>query len=176
MTRLGVNQFWYNHWSSNSDYYSKNQINHALPVIIKFFVNYGLTRVNNPYMHEYWYNSNFKKVRTNSARVYMHYYKRNFYTHDILGIEHTFLIRHKTGEYFPLKTWYMSYNNWIILAMHWYKPNKKKRKLNPMTDHNYLLLNNNLKNTKNKSISKDQRLILSFVASKNDRSLMTYSF
>ena len=33
-----------------------------------------------------------------------------------------------------------------------------------------------LKNTKNKSISKDQRLILSFVASKNDRSFMTYSF
>lgn len=106
----------------------------------------------------------------------MHFYKRHYYTHDILGIEHTFLIRHKTGEYFPLKTWYMSYNNWIILAMHWYKPNKKKRRLNPMTDHNYLLLSNNSKEAKSLNNSFKKRKILSFISMSRDSNILNYSF
>ena len=60
--------------------------------------------------------------------------------------------------------------------MHWYKPNKKKRKLNPMVDHNYLLLNNNLKNSNSNAITNERRLILSFVANKRYKSLTSYAF
>jgi hypothetical protein len=106
----------------------------------------------------------------------MHFYKRHFYTHHILGIEHTFLIRHKSGEYFPFKVWYMSYNNWLILAMHWYKPNKKKRKLNPMVDHNYLLLKNNLINATDKQLISNKRLALSLAVSNSRLNISNYSF
>ena len=176
LTRLGINQFWYNHWISDKNYSSSNQLNHSILIILEFFVNYGLTKVNNSYVHEYWYNRTLKKTRTLPSRFYMHYYKRHFYTHDILGIEHTFLIRHKTGEYFPFKTWYMSYNNWIILAMHWYKPNKKKRRLNPMVDHNHLLLKNNLIGKVNNNNAKARRTLLAFALNKNISGIQNYAF
>lgn len=147
-----------------------------MPIVLDLLINYGLTRINNPYVHEYWYNAKLRKIRTSPSKVYMHFYKRNYYTHDVLGIEHTFLIRHKTGEYFPLKTWYMSYNNWIILSMHWYKPNKKKRKLNPMVDHNYLMLSNNSIGSSSLSNKIEKRNMLFFIATSQNSNILNYSF
>ena len=137
-------------------------------------MNYGLTRINNPYVHEHWYNHKITKLRTLPSRSYMHYYKRNFYTHDVLGIEHTFLIRHVTGEYFPFKSWYMSYNGWLVIMLHWFKPNKIKTKLNPMLDHNYLLAKNNF--NKQTRANYDKRLLLSYTYSKRSHNLIKYSF
>lgn len=139
-------------------------------------MNYGLTRINNPYIHEYWYNNKLKNTRTLPSRSYMHFYKRNFYTHEILGIEHTFLIRHKTGEYFPFKSWYLSYNNWIIIVLHWFKPNKKKRRLNPMLDHNYLKLNNNVPLRKLSTVLSTKRLVVRYAFSKMQFSPLNYVF
>jgi hypothetical protein len=128
-------------------------------------------------LNEYWYNSKATKIKTLPSRFYMHYYKRNYYSHQALGIEHNFLIRHRTGEYFPLKTWYLSYNNWIIIVMHWFKPNKKRMRLNPMVDHNYLLFKNNtLENRSNSHKLKNKRSILNFVYIKNNFKPIKYSF
>lgn len=135
-----------------------------------------MTRNNNPYVHEYWYNSKITRVRTLPSRFYMHYYKRNFYEHETLGIEHTFLIRHRTGEYFPFKTWYMSYNNWIVMSLHWFKPNKKKRILNPMVDHNYLYIKNNLNSKKNLTSVKENRIVLSYAFNKGTSYPANYVF
>ena len=128
-------------------------------------------------MHEYWFKPKVKKVRTLPSRFYMHYYKRHFYSHEILGIEHTFLIRHRTGEYFPFKTWYLSYNNWIIICMHWFKPNKKRRKYNPLLDHNYLLAKNNvIKNIKTTNVNSNRRLSLAYAAQTYNAKPLKYSF
>lgn len=85
--------------------YSRNmQLSKAMLFILRIFIDYGLTLINNMFVHEYWYNPKIRGVRTLPSRFYMHYYKRHYYSHETLGIEHTFLIRHKTGEYFPLRT------------------------------------------------------------------------
>lgn len=177
LTRLGVNQFWYKHWVSDKHYNSKNQISYSIPIILEFFINYGFTRINNPHVHEYWFKPKVKKDRTLPSRFYMHYYKRHFYSHEILGIEHTFLIRHRTGEYFPFKTWYLSYNNWIIVCMHWFKPNKKRRKYNPLLDHNYLISKNNvIKNSKNTTQLNTRRLALAYSSKATTFKPLAYSF
>ena len=60
--------------------------------------------------------------------------------------------------------------------MHWYKPNKKKRKLNPMVDHSYLLLKNNLINFNSKQLISNKRLALALVVSNYKANLSSYSF
>lgn len=128
-------------------------------------------------MHEYWFKPKVKKSRTLPSRFYMHYYKRHFYSHEILGIEHTFLIRHRTGEYFPFKTWYMNYNGWIIVCMHWFKPNKTRRKYNPLLDHNYLIAKNNA--TRPKKLPEGARLnrvVLSYADANSTHRVLKYSF
>jgi len=128
ITRLGVNQFWYNHWLSNKNYSAFSNQDTINSEFIQNYINHGANFVNNIFIHEYWYSKKYKQVRTLPSRSYMQFYRRHYYSNNIVGIEHSYLIRYTTGEYFPLRTWYLRYNNWVVISIQWFKPDKSKKK------------------------------------------------
>lgn len=130
-TRLGINQFWYKHWYSDSSKSLELKQDEALEKLITFYLQYGLTFQTNPLIHEYWYRKNMKTVRINlQDKNNSRFFRRFFYTNDTLGIEHSYLIRNKTPEYFPMRTWVFKYAGWVIFSVQWFKPLKVKSKFN----------------------------------------------
>ena len=126
-TRLGVNQFWYKHWYSDSSTALELKQDDALEKLITFYLEYGLSFKTNPLLHEYWYRKNMKSVRVHMQdRSNSRFFRRFFYTNDALGIEHSYLIRNKTPEYFPMRTWVLKYAGWVIFSVQWFKPLKVK--------------------------------------------------
>ena len=126
ITRLGINQFWYKHWYCDYKHLNLKQ-DDTLSLLLDLYLNYGLTFKTNPFIHEYWYKKFSKKIRTyDQAKKNAKFFRRFYYTNANLSIEHSYLIRHKTGEYFPMRHWVMKYGGWIILQVHWFKPLKIK--------------------------------------------------
>lgn len=126
VTRLGVNQFWYRHWCSDKNYKS-NLFNDKLFIdLVKLYINYGLTFYNNTFLHEYFFNKNYKKTRIKNSISNLKFYRKFFFSNTNLGIEHSYLLRNKTGEYFPLKMWIIKYAKWVIICFNCFKPIKKK--------------------------------------------------
>lgn len=127
ITRLGLNQFWYKHWYADKNYSSTIKEDTSLTHFITFYLNHGVTFKSNPLIHEYWYKNSFKKIRTNDQNIKnLQSFRRYFYTNDRLGIEHSYFIRYRTGEYFPMRLWVMRYGNWLFISVHWFKPIKSK--------------------------------------------------
>ena len=60
----------------------------------------------NLFIHEYWY-GNSKRVKSlkinYSKTMHSTFYRRYYYLNNIVGVEHNFLLRNSTPEYFPLK-------------------------------------------------------------------------
>ena len=72
--------------------------------LISFYLEYGLNFNTSPLIHEYWYRKNIKHIRVyNHQKNNNRFFRRFFYTNDALGIEHSYLIRNKTAEYFPMR-------------------------------------------------------------------------
>lgn len=127
ITRLGLNQFWYKHWYADTVYSKTIKEDNSLKHFVNFYLNYGAEFKSNPFIHEYWYKKTFKQVRTNNQTIKnLQSFRRYFYTNDRLGIEHSYFIRYKTGEYFPMRLWVMRYGGWIFISVHWFKPVKIK--------------------------------------------------
>ena len=132
ITRLGIQQFWYHHWYSDSSTALNLQQDKLFENLLNTYLTYGLRVQNNLFIHEYWYSNkkNFKNTRVNFKNSKHHlFYRRYHYLNNIVGIEHNFLLRNTTAEYFPLRLWLFKYNNWIILNVTWFKPLKGKNKL-----------------------------------------------
>jgi len=129
ITRLGKNQFWYKHWYSDKAYASNIQQSDLIEKLIVFYLKHGLTYTSNFFIHEYWYKNTKTNVRTEVIEEQLKlYFRRYFYAHSVLSIEHNYLLRHKTQEYFPMRTWVLKYNNWVIFSVQWFKPVKTKQK------------------------------------------------
>jgi len=128
ITRLGINQFWYKHWISDLNYSQNLQQDKLLTLLIKLYFDYGLSHKSNIFVHEYWYKfNNSKRIKLQSEfRAYNSFFRRFFYSNDVVGIEHTFLLRNKTPEYFPMNLWLFKYMNWVIISVNWFKPLKQK--------------------------------------------------
>lgn len=126
VTRLGVNQFWYKHWFSDTMHTASLHQDKLLTKLVYLYLNYGLTTKSNPFVHEYWYKASFSKLRVGNVTDYTRCFRRFFYTNDTLGIEHSYLIRNRTPEYFPLKLWLFRYAGWFIISIKWFKPIKTK--------------------------------------------------
>lgn len=128
-TRLGVNQFWYKHWYTDKNLSLELKQDESLEKLIAFYLEYGLSFSSNPLLHEYWYRKNLKQLRVNAHQKNNHrFFRRFFYTNDALGIEHSYLIRNKTAEYFPMRLWVLKYSGWVIFSVQWFKPLKIKSK------------------------------------------------
>ena len=126
-TRLGINQFWYKHWYNDHSKSLELKQDESLEKLISFYLQYGLSFQTNPFIHEYWYKKNLKNIRiVVQNKLNIRFFRRFFYTNDTLGIEHSYLIRNKTPEYFPMRTWVLKYAGWIIFSIQWFKPLKTK--------------------------------------------------
>lgn len=126
-TRLGVNQFWYKHWYTDSSKSLELKQDDALEKLVSFYLQYGLSFQTNPFVHEYWYRKNLKTVRIiNQSKNNSRFFRRFFYTNETLDIEHSYLIRNKTPEFFPMRTWVFKYAGWVIFSVQWFKPLKIK--------------------------------------------------
>lgn len=128
-TRLGVNQFWYKHWYTDSSKSLELKQDDVLEKLISFYLQYGLNFRTHPFMHEYFYKKQLRNIRIHlQKKNNTRFFRRFFYTNDALGIEHSYLIRNKTPEYFPMRTWVLKYSGWVIFSVQWFKPMKLKYK------------------------------------------------
>lgn len=137
ITRLGVQQFWYNHWYSDNNISLNLQQDKLFENLIQIYLMYGLNIKENLFIHEYWYGKNkyIKKLRLNYGNQTKNtFYRRYYYTNTVVGIEHNFLLRNQSPEFFPFKLWLFKYNNWIIFNVVWFKPMKGKNKINILSD------------------------------------------
>lgn len=124
-TRLGINQFWYKHWYTDSTKMLNLKQDDSFEKLVSFYLRYGLSFQTNPFVHEYWYRKHVKNTRIIlQSKLNSRFFRRFFYTNDILGIEHSYLIRNKTAEYFPMRTWVLRYGGWLIFSVQWFKPLK----------------------------------------------------
>jgi hypothetical protein len=133
ITRLGVQQFWHKHWYSDTKTSLNLQQDRLFENLLNLYLRYGLSLPNNLFVHEYWYgnNSRIKLTRQNyNQSKHNIFYRRYYYLNNVVGIEHNFLLRNATPEYFPLKLWLFKYNNWVVLNVTWFKPMKGKNKNN----------------------------------------------
>ena len=58
----------------------------------------------------------------------MRFFRRFFYSNDIVGIEHSYLLRNHSGEYFSFRLWVMKFLGWVVFSLQWFKPIKKRSK------------------------------------------------
>ena len=176
ITRLGINQFWYNHWSSKNNYSATSNQDHINSEFIQNYINYGANMSNSIFMHEHWYSKKFKQIRTLPSRGYMQFYRRHYYSNSVVGIEHSYLIRYTTGEYFPLRTWYLRYNNWNIISVQWFKPNKtNKFRTNRLSSGEDVGLTH-AKLAPRDILSIRSKLQYSYFLSTNKKKALSYSF
>ena len=133
ITRLGINQFWYKHWYSDTKYALNLQQDTLFTHLIQLYLDYGLTLKSNLFVHEYWYRFSKVKVSRLSTefRSYNTFFRRFFYANSTVSIEHTFLLRNKTPEYFPMNVWLFRFTGWVIITVSWFKPWKQKRIRDP---------------------------------------------
>lgn len=131
VTRLGINQFWYKNWYSDTSYMLNFKQDLIFQDLLKLYIDYGLTFTNNIFFNNYFFMSSRKNVKKeNFFLKNLKHYRRFFFSNEILGIEHSYFLRYKTGEYFPMRLWLMRYSNWIIIFFNCFKPIKKKPQKN----------------------------------------------
>ena len=128
ITRLGINQFWYKHWYSDKFFSENLKQDISINNLVKLYLDYGLTFNSNPLVHDYWYKPTLKKLKQTFLKKKMLSYRRFFYTNQALDIDHSYLLRNKTGEYFPMKFWLFRYSGWVIFSVKWFKPFKVSKK------------------------------------------------
>ena len=147
ITRLGLNQFWYRHWctNSNKNYLQNFKQDIVFTQLFKMYVYYGFTFPNTLFFHEFFYNAKSKSIRRAIILKNLKYYRRFYFSNDNLGIEHSYFLRYKTGEFFPLRLWVIKYSNWILLCFNCFKPIKKKSKGKNIMKAEFYALTPNLK-------------------------------
>lgn len=149
INRLGVNQFWYKHWYSDTFYKSQIQQDLICEKLLKFSINAGSTFQSNPFIHEYWYKPSFRKQRTLVKSNNTKFFRRYYYSHSMLGIEHSYLIRNKNIETFPMRMWVFRFSGWLIFSFQMFKPLKgknvslKNNSLDPAHSSSILVSNKN---------------------------------
>lgn len=151
ITRLGINQFWYKHWYSDVNFRSNYKQQKLFITLLEMYINYGLTFNNNINFNEYFFNSRQKFLRSQSFYTNMKYFRRFFFSNYTLGIEHSYFLRYKTGEYFPMRIWFIKYARWIILCFTCFKPIKKKPRNKNLIKKEIYALSPNLLYTNSKA-------------------------
>jgi len=125
ITRLGINQNWYNQWLGDKNYNLKTQQFRLVKKFVNVYITYGIMSHSNIFVHEYWYFKKFKFRRTLKQYLFMtNYFRQAYLTDHIVGTKVKFLIRKRTYEYFPMRYWMYKYFNWVLILVKWFVPNK----------------------------------------------------
>ena len=96
-------------------------------------------------MHEFFFKK-YAKAGVLNAEANLRFFKHYSYNNDVLGIEHSFLLRRENSEYFDFRVWAISYNNWLVLAISRFKPSK------PSTDSKHSQANSNISYVRKKKL------------------------
>ena len=137
ITRLGLNQFWYKYWYSDTFFSKLLNQDRLIETFVTWYLSYGLQFFRNPLISNYWYDVDNKSVVSNFFSFNMRYLRRYFYSNDVVGVEHSYFLRNHSGEYFPFRLWLFRFCGWLILSVSWFKPRKKKLKQTFKNDKNY---------------------------------------
>jgi hypothetical protein len=127
ITRLGISQFWYNHWYSDTTFFLNSKQDSNLLKLFKIYINYGVTFPTSVFFHEYFFNKKQENTRKSFVFKNWKFYRKVFFSCESLEIEHSYFIRKKTGEFFPLRLWLFRYSRWIIVSFACFKPLKIKK-------------------------------------------------
>lgn len=127
ITRLGINQFWYNHWYSDTTFFLNTKQDKSLLKLFKMYINYGVTFPTHVFFHEYFFNKNFKKMRTIASFKNWKFFRKVFFSCLSLEIEHSYFLRKRTGEFFPMRLWLIRWSSWVIICFSCFKPVKFKK-------------------------------------------------
>ena len=126
VTRLGVNQFWIKHWYSDCNAQENMQHDKLFEKLLLLYLNYGLSYPTNIFFHDYYFSKAYRRPGFSNSEQQSKYFRRFFYSNSVLTIQHSYLIRNRAGEYFPMRLWHVKYNNWVILAFNCFRPLKQK--------------------------------------------------
>jgi len=128
ITRLGISQFWYSHWYADTrNNYLRNFENSQIFIkLLKLYLKYGLLFSNPIFFHEHFFQRYSKSTRSAISIRNLRYYRKFYFSNYNLSIEHSYLLRYRTGEYFPLRLWLIKYSNWFVLCFNAFKPIKRK--------------------------------------------------
>jgi hypothetical protein len=185
ITRLGITQIWYKKWYNNLNYAKTLKQVYTFERLIKFYFKYGIFYHNNLFNNNFWY-KNLINSKNNTPYSSILYFRKYYFSHRTLTIEHTYSIRNSTPEYFPLKLFIIKYNSWFIISMQWFKPFKtySRKTTNNQTHNNFnnkRLTLNTFKVNKSLKSSKKRLLIslllINFLIKKRSVSVLgTYNF
>ena len=178
VTRLGLNQFWYRHWYSNSNknYFFNSKQDVIFTKLFKMYLSYGLTFSSSIFFHELFYNNRLKYLRTSIEVNNLKYFRRFYFSNDSLGIEHSYFLRYKTGEYFPLRLWIIKYSNWVIICFNCFKPVKGRQGGKSLTKRENYALSPDLRLDKKALKFNRFKLIFIFFKKNFFSKQLTYSF
>jgi hypothetical protein len=163
ITRLGKSQLWYKNWYTDRSNYSHTiKSVYTFQQLLNIYFNYGIFRHKNIFIHNFWYRTSLsQKILTSFIKQNLAlYFRKYFYSHNTLTIEHSYFLRLTTLEYFNLKLYVLKYNHWLIISVQWFKPIKKflnKPSSGLGLKNSRVSIHQTLKNTQN---SRDKRSIL----------------
>jgi hypothetical protein len=169
ITKLGKNQLWYKKWYSDFSYSNKVKTIKTIENVIEMYFKYGFFFTKSLFIHDYWYKK-FFKVRGFYNKEEHHlnlYFRRYYYSHKTLTIEHTYLLRTSTPEYFPLRLYVLKYLNWFIFSVQWFKPSKvSESRLKKQSILNSKVMINKITSGSAKTVSNKRLRLLLFLFKK----------
>jgi hypothetical protein len=123
---------WYKNYYSNFQYSNTFKKVFTFENLLNIFFKYGLLYKSNLYFHNFWYkNQNLLNIKNHLNNLNLNsfslYFRKFHYSHTTLTIEHSYFLRNKTPEFFPLRLYIMKYNNWLLASIQWFKPLKSKK-------------------------------------------------
>lgn len=133
VTRLGINQFWIKHWYAENNTPENIQHDKIFEKLLLLYINYGLSTPQNIFFHDYFFSKLYYRFKFNNLERQSKYFRSFFYSNTVLTIEHSYLIRNRASEYFPMRLWHLKYNSWVLLAFNCFRPLKQKQRTRLLT-------------------------------------------
>ena len=127
ITRLGTNQFWYNHWYNDFSYARYFHNVKSANDFVSLYFKYGVSFSTNIFCDKYWFTKKFSKLKSEKAlRLYHLCFRKKLFENKTFNVREVTDSRLNTGEFFPMRLWTFRFGHWIIFLIHWFKPVKSK--------------------------------------------------
>lgn len=140
------------------------------------YLNYGLTFSSPVFFHEIFFGNSLAPLRKLTAIKNLKHYRRFYFTVDKLSIEHSYYLRYRTGEYFPLRLWVMTWSKWFIISFSFFKPIKSRSKKRLIQPSDRFAVSPNLSQSINNLNIKRFKLIFLFLKLNNITKNFKYAF
>lgn len=122
INRWGLNTFWYRFWYTDKLYALNLNQDRNFTQLVNLYLYHGLSVPVNVFYSPFWYKTNLVNLQLPS------YYRWLTTKNKTLGFKTSYRLRVQTTDIYPMKLWILRYNNWILLNLYWFQPNKYKRR------------------------------------------------